>query len=160
MWKSDNIKNAITGGKSQYQSLKDHIREKNLNFIIARGQCMNRSRESLEPGELDTFMDEFARCSASMINWSGTTPSPPFLAAETSTDTRTAKVSFLVDLTREAEDGEASPFYSKIMGALATQFFAALPDMDKLWFPFILKDTVGRGVTLEAGNTGMFIVRN
>jgi len=139
MWKSENIKKALTGGRSQYQALKDYILEKNLNFIIAQGKCLNIGAKELETGELDRLLNEFAQCGASMINWSGPKPSPPFLAADIDPYNSIASVSFLIDLTREAEGGEASPFYSKIMGALATQFFAARPDMDKLWFPFMLK---------------------
>lgn len=159
MWKFDNIKKSITGGKSQYQALKDYIQIKNLNFIIARGNCLNHFRERLDTEEFDSLMEDFSRCDASLINWSGQTPSPPFLAVDIDPETRQAHVRFLIDLTREARDGQASPFYSKIMGALATQFFAARPDMDRLWFPFILKDTLGRGVSCESANKGMFIVK-
>lgn len=160
MWKSDNIRAGITGGKPQIQILKEYIEKKNLNFIIARGKCVNRSPRELEPGELDALLDEFADCGASLVSWTGPRPSPPFLAATLDPATRTAQIVFLMDLTREAQEGEASPFYSKIMGALATQFFAARPDMDRLWFPFTLQDTVGRGVVLKTADQGMFVVRN
>ncbi len=159
MWKFENIKTGITGGRPQYPVLKKYIIEKNINFIIARGNCRNLRCDDMAKGELDTLLYEFSACTGSMISWTGPKPSPPFLAVNIDQATQMARVSFLMDLTREAEDGQASPFYSKIMGALGTQFFAARPDMDKLWFPFILKDTVGRGVEREAGNTGMFLVR-
>ncbi|WDP91577.1 MAG: hypothetical protein HUN04_18460 [Desulfobacter sp.] len=159
MWKSENIKAVITGGTPQIQLLKAYIQEKNLNFIIARGKCVNRCRQDLASGELDVLLDEFAACGAAMVSWNGRQPSPPFLAADLDPETRTARVAFLMDLTREAEKGEASPFYSKIMGALSTQFFAARPDMDRIWFPFILQDTVGRGAARQAADQGMFIIR-
>lgn len=159
MWKSDNIKSGITGGIPQIQRLKAYIEEKDLNFIITRGACVNRCPSDFNPGELDILLDEFADCQTAMINWNGSRPSPPFLAAQLDPGTRTAKVMFLMDLTREAETGAASPFYSKIMGALSTQFFAARPDIDKLWFPFTLQDTVGRGAALEPAEQGMYVIR-
>ena len=159
MWKFDNIKTGLTGPKPQYQAIKDYIEEKNINIIISKGKCVNQRNSDLAPGELDTLLTEFAKCDVSMINWPGKRPSPPFLAADIDPDTRTARVMFLLDLTQEAEDGQASLFYSKLMGALATQFLAARQDVDKIWFPFFLQDTVGRGVIRQDMDQGTALSR-
>ena len=159
MWKFDNIKTGITGPKPQYMALKDYIEEKNVNIIIKTGKCFNKRHSDLAPGELEALLTEFAKCNVSMINWPGKRPSPPFLAADIDPDTRTARVMFLLDLTQEAEDGQASLFYSKLMGALATQFLAARQDVDKIWFPFFLQDTVGRGVIRQDMDQGTALSR-
>jgi hypothetical protein len=160
MWKFDNIKTGITGSRPLYNILKDYIQEKNLNFIIARGNCVNQAQDSLKKGELDIYLDEFAACGFSMISCQGEKPSPPFLAGDIDPEAGTARITFLIDLTREAEDGKASPFYSKMLGALATQFFAAQPGIHRLELPFTLRDTIGRGVTLAPMDGGTALVRS
>lgn len=159
MWKLEDINKGTIGDQTLAQAVKAYIKEKNMNFIIARGQCLNQRQEKLAEGELDTYLAEFSACGFSRVSCPGPRPSPPFMAAEINPETATAEVRFLIDLTEEAADGKASLFYSKILGAFATQFFASQPLVLELIFPFKLEDTVGRGLSLNAHGHGMGIVR-
>ena len=159
MWRFDNIKKGTLETRPLYPALKAYIREKDLNFIIAGGRCLNLRQKDLAPGKLDRWLDEFSYCTVSMVNWTDDRPSPPFLAADEDGAARIARVTFLIDLTREADDGRASSFYSKMLGALATQFFAGRPEIDRLWFPFFLEGTAARGGTLEDTDGGTAVVR-
>lgn len=159
MWKLEDINTARLGDQTLARAVKAYIKEKNLNFIIARGECLNQRQETLKEDELDTYMAEFSACGFSRISCPGPRPSPPFMAADIDPETATARVRFLIDLTEEAEDGRAGKFYSKILGAFATQFFAAQPLVRELIFPFELEDTVGRGLSLNPRGPGMGIVR-
>ncbi|MEH0021841.1 MAG: hypothetical protein V6Z89_19460 [Desulfobacter sp.] len=160
MLKFKDINAGTLGDRSVYRAVKARIREKNLNFIVARSQCLNQRQDALGENGLDTYLEEFASCGFSMVSFPGDNPSPPFMATDVDTDTGVARVRFLIDFTQEAETGRASRFYSKIMGAFATQFFAAHAPSRELWFPFTLEDTVGRGLRLEARKPGMAIVRD
>lgn len=137
--------------------VKAYIREKNLNFIIARGQCLNQNQAELTDRELDAYMDEYAACAFSKVACPGLRPSPPFMAASIRPESGTARVEFLIDLTQEAQTGRASKFYSKMLGAFSTQFFAVRPDISKLVFPFQLEDTLGRGLVAEPCDKGCCI---
>ncbi len=149
----------MQGDLTLSQAVKAYIKEKNLNFIIARGQCVNQRQETFEEGELDAYLEEFSACGFSKISCPGPKPSPPFMAADIHPETCTAQVKFLIDLTEEAVNGRASLFYSKVLGAFATQFFACQPLVKELQFPFELEDTVGRGLILTSHDHGMAIVR-
>jgi hypothetical protein len=159
MWKLEDINKGNFGDLTLAQAVKAYIKEKNLNFIIARGKCINLRQDKLEQGMLDTYLAEFSACGFSRISCPGPRPSPPFMAADIDPGTGTAQVKFLIDLTEEAESGRASKFYSKILGAFATQFFAAQPLVKELIFPFELEDTVGSGLLLNSREQGMGIVR-
>ncbi|MCG8618257.1 MAG: hypothetical protein MI802_18740 [Desulfobacterales bacterium] len=159
MWKFEDINQGMLGDRRVYNAVLSYIREKNINFIVTRGKCTNQRQDTLAPGELETLLKEFSACSFCRVSFPGDKPSPPFLAAETDPATGAGRVMFLMDLTQEAEGGKASKFYSKILGAFATQIFAACPDMNELWFPFELEDTVGRGLTLIARGSGTTIVK-
>ncbi len=159
MWKLEDLNKGTLGDLTLFQAVKAYIKEKNLNFIIARGQRLNQRQETFKEGELDAYLEEFAACGFSKISCPGTRPSPPFMAADIDPETGTAQVRFLIDLTEEAADGRASLFYSKILGAFATQFFASQPQVMELRFPFELEDTVGRGLILTSHDHGMAIVR-
>ncbi|MCP4719688.1 MAG: hypothetical protein GY860_09570 [Desulfobacteraceae bacterium] len=157
MWNLENIKQT-NGWNSLIATVKAYTLEKNLNITVARGSLVNQRADTLAEGILDTYLEEYSLCGFSMVSCFNNKPSPPFIAADTAPKTGTARVRFLMDLTEEAQDGVASPFYSKVMGAFATQFFAAMPDIHQLRFPFTLADTVGRHLTLknEAGNGIIF----
>lgn len=161
MYHLDDINTITPGGKSLTVIVTDYIREKNLNFIVARGRCRNRRQSEMAPGELEACIREFAACSFSKVSCPGLRPAPPFLAADTDEQAGTARVAFLIDLTEEAETGRASKFYSKVLGALASQFFAACPGISRLFFPFGLEETAaGRGLALETDGDGTWIVKN
>ncbi len=159
MWKLEDINKGKMGDQTLAQAMKAYIKEKNLNFIIARGKCLNQRQETLEEGELDTYLAEFSACGFSRISCPGPRPSSLFMAADIDPKTATAQVRFLIDLTEEAKEGRASKFYSKVLGAFATQFFASQPQVLELIFPFELEDTVGRGLSLNSHEHGMGIVR-
>lgn len=141
------------------KAVRAYIQEKNLNFIVARGRCVNRRQDTLPPGELAAWIDEFSNCGFSRAAVSGDRPCPPFMAADLDEDTGRARVVFLIDFTREAESGRAGKFYSKIMGALSTHFFAACPDISELEFPFELEDAVGRGLRLFIRKPGISVIK-
>lgn len=138
-----------------------YIRKKNLNFIVFRGQCANLSQATLTDAALSQVLAEYAACGFSLVSCPGFKPSPPFLAAEIDKTAGTARVAFLMDLTREAESGRASKFYSKALGALSTQVFASCPGICRLFFPFALEETAaGRGLSLAPAPGGAFIVQS
>ena len=137
MWKFEDINREILGNRQIYNRVNAYIRDKNLNFIVAGGACINRRQETLSPGTLETWLAEFAACGFSQVSFPGESPSPPFMAADIDESLGLARVIFLIDFTREAESGIASKFYSKILGAFATQFFAACPEIRELRFPFL-----------------------
>ena len=139
--------------------LARYIRERNAIFIVARGKCDNRACADFTTGAFSRIMQDLGGCSLFLVNQSGLSLSSPFLAADLDTTTRTASLKFLVDLTSQAENGHASPFYSKLLGACATQFFAGTGQADRLWVPFTLEDTVGKGVIQEPAENGSFLIR-
>lgn len=157
MWNLEDIKQT-KGLNNLLATVKAYTLDKNLNIIVARGSLTNQRIDTLAQGILDTYLDEYSLCGFSMVSCFNNKPSPPFIAADTNPETGIARVRFLLDLTEEAQNGGASPFYSKVMGAFATQFFATMPDIHQLIFPFTLADTVGRNLTLknEAGNGTVF----
>ncbi len=151
-----------------YNDIKNHgllnqlaryIEERNAIFIVAHGKIENRAYADFTTEAFSQIIQDLGGCSLFLVNQAGLSLSSPFLAAEVETATRTASLKFLVDLTPQAENGHASPFYSKLTGAVATQFFAGTDQADRLWVPFSLEKTVGRGVLLEPAENGHFLVR-
>lgn len=142
-----------------FERLARYIKEKNAIFIVANGTCVNRPYKELRPDDFSSVMQALCACDTFLVNQSDQTLSSPFLAANISPGTRTAELAFLLDLVPQAENGQASPFYSKLMGAVATQFFAGTTRANRLWVPFGLKHTVGRGVTIQPAEQGCFIDR-
>jgi hypothetical protein len=161
MYHLDDIKTITPGGRPLSAIVTDYIREKNLNFIVARGQCRNLRQADLAPGDLETCMSEFSACGFSRVSCPDLRPCPPFLAADLDGATKSARVVFLIDLTAEAETGRASKFYSKILGALSSQFFAACPGISRLFFPFALEETAaGRGLSVEEAEGGTWVIKD
>jgi len=159
MYSLEEITTITPNGRSLTSIIKAYIREKNLNFIVAKGQCLNQNQSQLSDTELIAYMAEYANCAFSKVACPNLRPSPPFMAASIQQGSSTARVEFLIDLTREAETGRASKFYSKILGAFSTQVFAVQPIVSRIFFPFDLEDTVGRGLTLEPCDTGCCIIK-
>jgi|GEM_PF-3131800 len=160
MYRFDDINTITPGGTPLLDIVTAYIREKNLNFIVAEGKRCNRRKKDLAPEELEAFMSEFCACGFSKVSCPNLRPSPPFLAAELDEAAGTAKLAFLIDLTEEAQEGTASKFYSKILGALSSQFFAATPQISRLFFPFDLEDTAaGKGLSVEPGKNGAWIIK-
>lgn len=150
--------NTITPkGRPIKEIMAAYIREKNLTFIVDQGKCANLSQADLSDQDLASRLNEFSACSFASISCPDLRPSPPFIAVRTEPESRTGQVVFLIDLTREAEAGRASKFYSKILGALSTQVFAHTQGLDRIFFPFELEETAGRGLALDHQNGGTFI---
>lgn len=139
--------------------LARYIEERNAIFIVARGKCDNRAYTDFTQKAFSQVMQDLGDCSLFLVNQAGLSLSSPFLAADLDTTTRTASLKFLVDLTSQAENGHASPFYSKLMGACATQFFAETSQAERLRVPFTLEETVGKGVVRELREDGCFLIR-
>lgn len=137
------------------------MQKKNLNFIIARGKCLNKFIKYLNKQELENYLYEFSDCSSFIIPLNEGRALPPFMAADIDHKTvGLARVKFLIDLTLEAENDQATPFYSKILRALSTRFFERWQNIDKLWFPFIIQDTVGKGISLQKMSLGTVLLKN
>jgi len=161
MYRFDDIHTITPGGTQLLDIVAGYIREKNLNFIVAEGRCTNRPAADLAPEELVAWMSAFAACGFSKVSCPGLHPSPPFIAVDLDEATGTARLIFLIDLTQEAKEGTASKFYSKILGALSSQFFAANPKISRLFFPFGLEDTAaGKGLCLETAEGGTWILKS
>lgn len=142
-----------------FDRLAAYIKEKNAIFIVANGTCVNRAYKDFSPDDFSSVIQAVCACDVFLVNQSDQTLSSPFLAANITPAARTAELAFFLDLVSQAEDGLASPFYSKLMGAVATQFFTGTSRANRLWVPFGLKDTVGRGVTVQPAEQGCFICR-
>ncbi|WP_321494603.1 hypothetical protein [uncultured Desulfobacter sp.] len=142
-----------------FERLAAYIKEKNAVFIVANAAVVNRAYKDLSPDTFSSIMHSLCDCDTFLVNPSEHTLSSPFLAANTTLATRTAELAFLLDLVPQAENGKASPFYSKVMGAVATHFFAGTDQVTRLWVPFGLEDTVGRGVNVKPAALGCFIYR-
>lgn len=143
-----------------FHQVSDYIRKKNLNFIVARGKLVNQSQDAMDKTALANHLKAYAACDFSMVSIFNKKPCPPFIAADMDLESGRARVSYIIDLTREAQKGDSSPFYSKILGAFATQFFTASPGIKELWFPFSIQDTVGRGLgVMEKGNYSAITLR-
>ena len=161
MYRFDDIHTITPGGTKLLDLVTGYIREKNLNFIVAKGKCTNRPAANLSPEELATWMATFAACGFSKVSCPDLRPSPPFIAADLDEATGTAQLVFLIDLTQEAKEGTASKFYSKILGALSSQFFAANPKVSRLFFPFGLEDTAaGKGLCIETAEGGAWMIKS
>jgi len=159
MYTFEDLNTITPGGIPLLDIVTGYIREKNLSFIVAQGRCSNRRAADLAPQELTSWMAAFAACTFSKVSCPDLRPCPPFMAADLDEAAKTATLVFLIDLTQEAQGGMASKFYSKILGALSSQFFAANPGISRLFFPFGLADTAtGKGLSLEKAESGTWII--
>ncbi|MBU0969935.1 MAG: hypothetical protein KKC20_04775 [Proteobacteria bacterium] len=158
MWKLTDL-NEKKGPGDLFQIFEHYVLEKNLNFIVAREKCINLRQKDLGPDKTATYLKAFAACDFSMISLFNGKPKAPFISANMAVDQGLARVQFLIDLTDQASAGRASPFYSKILGAFATHFFAAQPQINKLWFPFTIEDIVGSKMAVHPMGFGTVILR-
>jgi len=159
MWKLTDLNEGKNGPGSLFEKFEHYVQEKNLNFIVAREKCINLRQNDLDPNKAAAYLAAYAACDFSMISLFNKKPNAPFIAANMDMDKAFARVQYLIDFNKEATGGEASPFYSKILGAFATNFFAAQPQIKKLWFPFAIKDIVGSKMGVESKNFGTVILR-
>ena len=153
--------NAVRPGKTHLMELVyTYIETKNLNFIVARGTLCNQRFQELGPKTVKACLEDYAGCSFSRVTIFNDKPSAPFMAARMDKDYGDmARVQYLIDFNTEAVEGLASPFYSKILGAFATNFFAVQPHVQRLFFPFEIQNLVGSRMKLAQGDGGTFIVR-
>lgn len=142
------------------ERLTEYIKEKNTVFVVANAAVDNRAYKDLSPAIFPSIMNALRACDMFLVNQPEHALFSPFLAANMTPGSRTAELAFLLDLVPQAENGKATPFYSKVMGAVATQFFAGTTQVTRLWVPFGLEDTVGRGVTVKPAEQGCFICRD
>jgi hypothetical protein len=159
MWKLTDLNREENGPESLFKKFEHYILEKNLNFIVARGKCINQRPEDLEKDKINAYLKEFADCDFSMIALFNETPKSPFIAANMDIDRRLARVQYLIDFNQEATTGKASPFYSKVLGAFATHFFEVHPKIEQLWFPFTLENMVGSKMSVQSIDAGTAILR-
>ena len=158
MWKLTDISEDKDKPESLFKRFEHYVMEKNLNFIVARGECINQEVKTLNPRQVTSYLDAYAACDFSMIALFNDSPKTPFIAANMEA-TGIARVEYLIDFNPEAISGKASPFYSKLLGAFATHFFALHPRMQQLWFPFAIKNIVGSKMTVHALDSGTAILR-
>jgi hypothetical protein len=140
------------------QRVEAYIRDKNLYFVVAGSKLMNLRQDTLNQEQLKVHMKAYARCDFSMISIFNNRPSAPFIAADTDPDQGIARVQYLIDFNQEAKEGSLSPFYSKILGAFATHFFSVQPQIERLWFPFVIHDIVGSKMGVEPEGSGTSII--
>lgn len=159
MWKLTDIAEGKDKPESLFKRFEQYVREKNLNFIVADGKCINQGAKTLGPQQVTAYLDAYAACDFPMIALFNDSPKTPFIAANMETDQGIARVEYLIDFNHEATTGKASPFYSKLLGAFATNFFALHPRMKQLWFPFAIEDMVGSKMTVHALDSGTAILR-
>lgn len=159
MWKLTDITEGKDKPESLFKGFEVYVLEKNLNFIVAAGKCINQEVKTLGPRQVSAYLDAYAACDFSMIALFNDRPKTPFIAANMKTDQGIARVEYLIDFNQEAISGKASPFYSKLLGAFATNFFALHPEMQQLWFPFAIENMVGSKMTVHALDSGTAILR-
>ncbi len=160
MWKLTDINDQTENGNSCIKQVQNYIETKNLNFIVAQGKLKNIRHDKLNAGEATDILKGYAACDFAKISFFNKKPSPPFIAANFKQDIKTARVEYLIDFNEEAKNGEASKFYSKILGAFATHLFSECPEIDRLWFPFIIEDIVGSKMGVELDAKGTSIIRS
>jgi len=159
MWKLTDINDEKNGPHTLLERFEHYILEKNLTFIVARGKCINQRQDILGTDKVTASLRAYAGCDFSMISFFNGKPSVPFIAASMDMDKGFARVEYLIDFNEEATAGKASPFYSKILGAFATNFFAAQPQINQLWFPFFIADIVGSNMGVKSDDSGTAILR-
>lgn len=153
--------NEITHGKGNLlNTLTTYVENKNLNFIVAKGALLNKRFQALGRQQVRAYLTGFAGCNFSKISVFKEKPMVPFMAVHMNeTDTATGLVKYLIDFNEEATQGIASPFYSKMLGAFATNFFAVQPRVQRLWFPFEVQNLVGSNMKIENQDSGTFILK-
>ncbi len=153
--------NEITHGKGTLlNTLAAYIEDKNLNFIVAGGALLNKRCQALGREKVQDYLTDYARCDFSRISVFNGKPAVPFMAVHMDeADTATGRVRYLIDFNEEATQGTASPFYSKMLGAFATNFFAVQPRVQRLWFPFEVQNLVGSNMKIENQDSGTFILK-
>ena len=159
MWKLTDITEGKDKQESLFKRFEGYVLEKNLNFIIAKGTCINQGVKTLGPQQVTAYLNAYAACDFSMIALFNGNPKTPFIAANMEMDQGIARVEYLIDFNHEATTGKASPFYSKLLGAFATHFFALHPQMQQLWFPFAIENMVGSKMTVQPKDSGTAILR-
>ena len=138
----------------------NYIEEKNLNFIVVEGTLLNKRFQELGREKVMEYLQAYAACDFSRITIVGDKPSAPFMAAcVDDTDKALARVQYLIDFNEEAKEGIASLFYSKIMGAFSTNFFAVQPQVQRLWFPFTVQMLEGGKVKVQNEDGGTSILK-
>jgi len=159
MWKLVDINAEEDGELSLFQRVEKYVVAKNLYFIVARAKLLNMRQNELGHDKVVKYLNGYAACDFSMVSLFNGEPSAPFIAADLDPVTGIARVCYLMDFNEEAKGGRATPFYSKLMGAFATNFFAVNPEMEKLWFPFAIQDLVGSKMGIQPEDSGTFILR-
>ncbi|SMC61062.1 hypothetical protein SAMN02746065_105165 [Desulfocicer vacuolatum DSM 3385] len=152
--------NEISFGGALLNRVAHYIEEKNLNFIVARGELLNKRFRELGREKVMAYLNDYAGCDFSRITIAGDKPSAPFMAAcVDNTHGELARVRYLIDFNEEAKQGTASLFYSKIMGAFSTNFFAVQPHVTRLWFPFTIQMLEGGKVKVQEEDGGSSILK-
>jgi len=153
--------NEIADAKGTLMTRVAHyIEEKNLNFIVARGALLNERFQELGREEVMEHLNDYSGCDFSRITITSEKPSAPFMAARVDeVDKEMARVQYLIDFNEEAKEGTASLFYSKIMGAFSTNFFAVQPHVQRLWFPFVVQMLEGCKVKVQEEDGGTSILK-
>ncbi len=159
MWKLTDLNEETNEPGTLFEQFEHYIREKKLYFIVARGECVNLKQKGLGQEKVKAYLKEYAACDFSMIALFNGKPKAPFIAANMEFDRRIARVKYLIDFNEEATTGKASPFYSKILGAFATNFFAVHPQIEQLWFPFAIENIVGSKMGVQSVDLGTAILR-
>lgn len=159
MWKLTDLNEGEKGTGNLFETFEHYVAKKNLNFIVAREKCVNFGQNTLGPDKVAEYLTAYAGCDFSMIALFNGTPKTPFIAVNMDSGERIARVQYLIDFNKEAETGKASPFYSKVLGAFATHFFAACPQIEELWFPFVIENIVGSKMAVQPNDFGTAILR-
>ena len=154
------INDIIHGQELLLNRVDRYIEEKNLNFIVAGGELLNRRFQELGREKVRAYLKDYAGCDFSQVPIFNEKPSVPFMAARMNkTDPPVARVQYLIDFNEEAAEGTASLFYGKILSAFATNFFAVQPQVDRLWFPFVIRKLEGSKMRLRDENSGTSILK-
>ena len=152
--------NEMTLGGALQSRVAHYIENKNLNFIVAGGALLNKRFQELGREKIIEYLQGYAACDFSRITIAGEKPSAPFMAAQMDdTDKELFRVQYLIDFNEEAKEGTVSLFYSKIMGAFATNFFAVQPHVQRLWFPFVVQMLEGGKVKVQEEDGGTSILK-
>jgi len=159
MWKLAPLNKETDKPGTLFEKFEHYVHKKNLNFLVARGKCLNLRPEELGKNKVTEYLSAYATCNFSMIALFNQEPKPPFIAADMDIDKKIARVQFLIDFNEEVTSGRATPFYSKVLGAFATNFFTAQPRIRQLWFPFAIENIVGSQMNVKPGNSGSAILR-
>jgi hypothetical protein len=159
MWKLTDLNEEKKGRESLFHEFESYVLEKGLNFIVAREKCVNQKLTDLGIDTVRSYLTSFAACDFSMIALFDGSPKAPFIAANMEISKGLARVQYLIDFNQEATTGKAGPFYSKLLGAFATHFFSARPEIDQLWFPFFIEDMVGSKMGVRSDDLGTAILR-